>query len=85
MNEQITYRVEFTVNYRAGGTYLGELTADTLPKLADKVTHLGVQQADQATSIDFSPVTECIQRTPIAFFRAMQFNHAQKPVKRPRR
>lgn len=85
MNEQITYRVKFMVSYRAGGTYLGELTADTMPKLTDKVAHLSVQQADQATGIDFSPVTECIQRAPIALFRAMRFNHAQKPVKRSRR
>lgn len=85
MNEQTTYRVEFAVSYRAGGTYLGALTADSMPNLIDKVAQLGSQQENQAASINFSPVTECIQRTHLARFRAMQFNHVQKPVKRARR
>lgn len=89
MNGQATYSVQFAVTCRAGGTYIGDLQADSLPLLRDKVDQFNQQQEPGASAINYSQVTKQvvlgIHDGPLALIPPVIFNHAQKPVKRPRR
>lgn len=89
MNEPITYSVQFAVTCRAGGTYLGDLQADSLPLLRDKVDQFNQQQEPGATAISYSSVTKQVvlgvHDGPLALIPPVKFNHAQKSTRRSRR